>query len=224
VFRGTAPRAALLITSGVALLAAGCGSGGSSTPTGLRLQREDLVATARTLAAAEPAVDGETQATKLAWPFVVDGLSSRPGPTARVRIHEAAARASALRLPAPFEEERARALTGVAAGLAGTYRRFSGLSTRGWQLIDYDLAQLATGSPASASFARKSVALYIESVYDAHFGLAQIGKQLLAGYHKLGGPAAFGSSLTQAEAEQLAGAYSEAHFRLHPHEGVRLGS
>ncbi len=66
--------------------------------------------------------------------------------------------------------------------------------------------------------------LYIESVYDGHFGLAQIGKNLLAGYQKLGGPAAFGTALTQAEVARLAAAYSEPAVRLHPHPGVKLGS
>ena len=61
-------------------------------------------------------------------------------------------------------------------------------------------------------------------LYDAHFGLAQIGKQLLAGYKRLGGPAAFGSALSEAEVQQLADAYSEARDRLHPHSGVKLGS
>jgi hypothetical protein len=80
------------------------------------------------------------------------------------------------------------------------------------------------GSPAGARFARENVALYIESVYDAHFTLAHLGKQLLAGYRKVGGPTAFGATLTQAEIDQLAATYSEATDRLHPHAGVRLGS
>ena len=48
------------------------------------------------------------------------------------------------------------------------------------------------------------MALYIESVYDGHFALAQIGKQLAAGYAKLGGATAFGRSLTPAQVQQLA--------------------
>ena len=76
----------------------------------------------------------------------------------------------------------------------------------------------------SARFARENVALYIESVYDGHFALAQIGKQLLDGYRTLGGQAPFGGTLTQAEVDALASAYSEAADRLHPHVGVRLGS
>ena len=80
------------------------------------------------------------------------------------------------------------------------------------------------GPPSAARFARANVGLYIESVYDGHFTLAQIGKQLLAGYGELGGPSAFGSLLSAAEVDALAQTYSEANDRLHPHVGVRLGS
>ncbi len=136
-----------------------------------------------------------------------------------------AARISAgLKLPGLFEESRARTLTGAASGLSGEFYRFRTLSQRGWQLIEYSAQKIADGPAAAASFARANVALYIESVYDAHFGLAQIGKQLLAGYKRLGGPTAFGSALSQAEVAQLADAYSEARYRLHPHAGVKLGS
>ena len=68
--------------------------------------------------------------------------------------------------------------------------------------------QIEHGSPAGARFARENVALYIESVYDGHFDLAQIGKQLSDGYRELGGPAAFGRALTQAEVDALARVYS----------------
>ena len=64
----------------------------------------------------------------------------------------------------------------------------------------------------------------MESVYDGHFDLAQIGKQLPAAYRTLGGPTAFGQALTQAEVDALARTYSEASVRLHPHPGVRLGT
>ena len=76
----------------------------------------------------------------------------------------------------------------------------------------------------AARFARENAALYIESVYDGHFSLAQIGKKLLDGYRKLGGPAAFGTALTQQEVDALAHAYSEDADRLHPHVTARLGS
>jgi hypothetical protein len=108
--------------------------------------------------------------------------------------------------------------------MASLFRGYTLLSSRGWQMIGGAINQIEHGSPASARFARANVALYIESIYDAHFGLAQIGKKLLDAYTKLGGPAAFGSSLTEAEANRLAGIYSEAGDRLYPHAEVKLGS
>jgi hypothetical protein len=169
-------------------------------------------------------VDVEVAATKAAWPSVANGLPADTRAVSRPTIQAATASAANLRLPALFEEREAASVTGPGASLAGLFRSFSGLATRGWQLIGAAIDQIEHGSPASARFARANVALYIESVYDGHFGLAQIGKQLVAGYHKLGGPAAFGTSLSQAEVDTLAHRYSEATDRLHPHVGVRLGS
>ncbi|HTZ65560.1 MAG TPA: hypothetical protein VMB51_15760 [Solirubrobacteraceae bacterium] len=77
---------------------------------------------------------------------------------------------------------------------------------------------------AAARFARANVDLYIESVYDGHFELAQISEKLHKAYQNLGGPSAFGKSLTPAEVNAVAAAYSEASARLRPHVGVRLGS
>jgi len=224
--RGAVSRAAPILAVGVLLLVlAGCGSGGSSaTPTGLKLQREDLIATARALSQARGEVDREVAASKVAWKLVANGLDVGSGAPLDPAIATAARVAAGLKLPGLFEESRARTLTGAASGLSGEFRRFHILSLRGWQLIDYSAQKIAGGPPAAASFARANVALYIESVYDAHFGLAQIGKQLLAGYKRLGGPSAFGSALSEAEVQQLADAYSEAHYRLHPHSGVKLGS
>jgi hypothetical protein len=108
--------------------------------------------------------------------------------------------------------------------VAGLFRSYSGLATHGWQLIGASIDEIERGSAVARRFARANVNLYIESVYDAHFSLAQTGKALLDGYRKLGGPSAFGSSLTQAEVDELARTYSEANDRLHPHVGVRLGS
>jgi hypothetical protein len=214
----------LLLAGGAALLAGGCGSSHRPTPVGLQLQREDLALAARSLIAAEPGVEREARAARASWPLIVNGLPSAGEPAVRARIHEAAVLAKALPLPGPFQEERARALTGGAAGLAGTYETFYNLATRGWGQVDYAFGQIAQGSPAAASFARKNVALYVESVYDAQFVLAQLGKQLLAAYKRLKGPDAFGAALTQAEVDQLAGVYAEVNFRLQPHVGVRLGS
>jgi len=127
-------------------------------------------------------------------------------------------------VPAPLQEAGARSLSGPGAELAGLFRSYVVLSARGWRLIAAAVAEIEHGPPASAAFARQNVALYIDSVYDGHFTLAQIGKKLRAGYRTLGGTAAFGAALAAAQVRALEGAYSEASDRLYPHAGVRLGS
>ncbi len=209
---------------GAALAVAGCGSSRSETPQALRLQRADLVAVSRALASREQSVRSEVAAAKAAWPLVAGGLPADASTIPQPAIRTAIERAAALSLPGIFEERGAAALAGPGSGLAGTFRAFSILAARGWRMIGAAIEAIEHGSPAAARFARANVALYIESVYDAHFDVAQIGKQLLAGYKKLGGQAAFGASLTQAEVSALAGAYSDASDRLYPHSKVRLGS
>ena len=215
---GSSRTAAALLALGAALASAGCGSGAASSQADLRLQREDLIATARALEQARPEAAAETAATKAAWPVVANGLPTGAGGNARVDA--ATRRARALRLPSLFSEQRSAGLTGPSSGLAGTYRSFVGLAGTGWTMIQHALST----SGSAEAFARDNAPLYIESVYDGHFGLAQIGKTLLAGYEKLGGAPAFGRSLTQAEVARLAAAYSEPAVRLHPHPGVKLGS
>jgi hypothetical protein len=229
VAAGTLRRAALLLVGGAAVVfgaagASGCGSASHSTQTGLRLQREDLIAASHALERATGEVAAETAATKAAWPLIANGLSPGLGPAGEAKIAAAARAAAALKLPSAFGELQAARLTGPAASIAGAFRSFAGLSGRGWQMIQYSLGSERSGTGAAASFARRNVGLYIESVYDAHFGLSQIGKKLLAGWEKLGGAGAFGASLPRAEVERLAGVYSEARDRLHPHDGVKLGS
>ncbi len=226
---GTIRRAALLLASGAAVVfgavgAAGCGGASHSTQTGLRLQREDLIAAAHALEHARGEVNTENAATKAAWPLVANGLPAGLGPAGEAKIAEAARTAAALKVPVVFGELHAAGLTGPAASIAGAFRAYTGLTGHGWQMIDYALAREQGGPAEAASFARRNVALYIESVYDGHFGLSQIGKTLLSGWERLGGTSAFGASLPRAEVERLAATYSEAHYRLHPHDGVRLGS
>jgi hypothetical protein len=218
----TIGRAAALLLLAVAV--GGCGKSQATKAAALRLQREDLVAVSRALQRAEPPVATEVAATKAAWPLIANGLPADVKTLARPPIQAASAAATKLRLPPLFAQAQAAALTGPGSGLAGLYRAYSGLATHGWPMIGAAIDQIEHGAPVAARFARANVALYIESIYDAHFGLAQLGKGLVAGYQKLGGPAAFGSSLTQAEVDALARAYSEGSDRLHPHVGVKLGS
>jgi hypothetical protein len=208
----------------IAATVAGCGSGAKATPQALQLERADLTAVCRALTAMMPATVGEVAATKVAWPLIANGIPADTSTSARGAIQLAVKRADVLRVPALFEERQAAVLTGAGSSLAGTFRTFVLLATRGWRLIGAAVEQIRQGSPAAARFARANVALYIESVYDAHFSLAQIGKKLLIDYKNQGGPAAFGSSLTQAEVNSLATTYSEAQDRLYPHTGIKLGS
>jgi hypothetical protein len=217
--------AALLMLGGAALAVAGCGGGHrSATPQALQLRRADLVAVSRALSGREQSVRSEVAATKAAWPLLARGLPAHVSMVSQPAIRTATERAAALTLPGLFEERQAAAITGPGSGLTGTYRTFSILAERGWRMIGAAVEAIERGSPAAARFARANVALYIESVYDAHFVLGQIGKQLLAGYKKLGGQAAFGASLTQAEVTALADTYSESSDQLYPHSKVRLGS
>jgi hypothetical protein len=213
-----------ILALGCALAIGGCGSGRTATPAATHLEREDFTAVCHTLARVVGPVGPEVAATKTAWPLIANGLPPSSGSGAPSAIRTAAARAAALRLPALFGEVQAASLTGPAAHIAGLFRSYQGLAARGWRMIVASIAQIEGGTPAGARFAKANVALYIESVYDGHFTLAQIGKQLIAGYEKLGGATAFGASLSQAEVDALARAYSEATDRLHPHVGVRLGS
>jgi hypothetical protein len=202
----------------------GCRGGEPPNQASLKLQREDLVAVCQALQGVQRPVNDEVAATKAAWPLIVDGLRAGAIASERIPIATAAASAARLRLPALLEQARASSLTGPASAVAGLLREYVPLAARGWQLIGAAVEEIERGAPASARFANENVALYIESVYDAHFTLAQLGKSLLGSYRKLGGPAAFGGALPQAEVDALARTYSEPSDRLYPHVGVRLGS
>ncbi len=222
--------AALLLTLSGAVSAgivlAGCGGASSvaANPTEAKLQREDLVAVSRGLRQAASSVQHEMAAARIAWPPVANGLPASIPPATRTAIANATAAARAIAVPTPMNKVQARSLTGPAAGIAGLFQPFSGLTERGWTLTGAAADEIASGPPASARFARENVALYIDSVYDGHFDAGMIGKSLLKGYSLLGGPAAFGGTLTEAEVRALARVYSPAAEQLHPHPGVRLGS
>ncbi|HEY3865748.1 MAG TPA: hypothetical protein VGL54_06650 [Solirubrobacteraceae bacterium] len=222
--------AALLLTlSGVAGLLASCGGGSASASTAAaeRLQREDLVAVARGLRQAEPSARREIAAASIAWPLVASGLPAKIPPATLTALAATSRAARAIVVPPLMSKPQARSLTGPASGIAGLFQSFSGLTGRGWTLTHASSQEIASGSPAASRFARENVALYIDSVYDGHFDGGLIGKSLLKAYTSLAGSgttSAFGGTLTQAEVSALAGAYSPASERLHPHPGVKLGS
>ncbi len=207
-----------------ALAAGGCGSTRRAAPAEERLERADLVTVARALSSQKPVASAEVAATKAAWPLIAGGLPADTTTISPAAVRLATQRAATLTLPGLLAQQEAKSITGPASGLAGLYRWFVTLATRGWQLIGGSIQEIQHGSRAAARFARANVALYIESVYDAHYDLAQIGKQVPIDYKRLGGAAAFGSSLTPAEVAALAHTYSEAHDRLFPHVRTRLGS
>jgi hypothetical protein len=221
------PRSALLLCTIAVAAGALSGCGGSHrSPAELRLEREDLVAVTRALKQVQRPIASELAAAKRAWPYVVNGLPGSARALASARAPVAAATASAAKIPTPplLSEAKFVSLTGPGSPLAGLFRTYMGLVRSGWTLTGAAIEQIEHGSPATARFARENVGLYIESIYDGHFDLAQIDKHLAKGYRTLGGPAAFGSTLTQAEVDALGDAYSEATARLHPHVGIRFGS
>ena len=169
------------------------------------------------LRAAGGIVEQEVIASRAAWPAIANGLPPRLSKSLRRAVRLVSSRAR--RIPEPrFMAQRER-LTGPAAGLAGIWESYSRLAPRGWQLTDANLTTIASGRTSVAAFARANSSLYIDAIYDAHFNLSLLGKSLLDGYRKLGGPGAFGSKLTQSEVDALAAAYSIEAVRLHPHPG-----
>jgi hypothetical protein len=226
--------AALLLTFGGAAgtvgLLAGCGSKGASsaiTPSAERLQRDDLVAVADRLLQAEASARREIAAARIAWPLVAHGLPPKIPSATLTALSTASRAARAIVLPPLLLKPLSRSLTGPAAGIAGLFQSFTGLSERGWTLTTASAGEISSGSPAAARFARENVALYISSVYDGHFVGGLIGKSLLKAYTSLSGPgstSAFGRSLTLAEVSALARFYSPANLQLHPHSGVLLGA
>ncbi|HEX4564756.1 MAG TPA: hypothetical protein VH115_09895 [Solirubrobacteraceae bacterium] len=192
-------------------------------PAELALEREDLIASAHALAAVEAPVAREVAATKSVWPSIAKGLSPSSAPL-RAQLEAASWSAAALRVPAPLGEAESRSLTGPSTAIAGTYRTFAVLARGGWRLIAADARAIQGGSAAAASFARANVPLYIESVYDAHFALAQIGKKVRKAFHDLGDAKIFGSTLTQAQVDAISSFYSESNDLLTPHAATKLGS
>jgi hypothetical protein len=215
----------LFLTGALAItLLAGCGSGKPPTSAQLALERADLIAVVHGLQGLEGQLKGAARKTRAAWPYVVNGPSGGELRLGGAEVAQAAASAAAISVPAVLGEAQSAELTGPGSPIAGVFRTFIGLVPVGWKLIDASLAEIQRGPPVAARFARETVALYIESVYDGFFSLGQIGKKVGDGFKALGAEREFGASLTAAEVKALEGAYSEASFRLQPHAGVKLGS
>jgi hypothetical protein len=171
----------------------------------------------------EAPVAREVAATKRVWPSLANGFPPAPA-RLRAQIDAAAASAAALSVPAPFGEQQSRMLTGPATEIANKYRTYAVLDRRAWRLIAADAQAIEAGAPAASSFARANLALYIESVYDAHFALSQIGDKLSKAFHDLGGAKAFEGTLGTGLIEALANFYSQENNRLRPHAATTLGS
>jgi hypothetical protein len=214
---------------GAAMLIAGCGSSSSlhaQSSRELALERTQFEQVSSHLSHLEAAVEREVAASRVAWPSIAGGLPQALGGGLRTAVSTANARAKAL--PEPSFSASARKLTGPASGIAGIYENYEQLAQRGWNLTEAALQTIAgagstatnataASAAAQASFERANSPLYIDAIYDAHFDLSVLGKSLVGGYEKLGGPRAFGAALTQAEVNALAGAYSIPAVRLEPH-------
>lgn len=218
---------------GAAVLIVGCGSSSSShaqSSRELTLERTQFEQVSRQLSGLEAAVKREVAASRVAWPSIADGLPQALGSGLRIAVSAANTRAKAL--PEPSFLANARKLTGPASGVAGIYENYEQLAQRGWNLTEAAVQTISSagstgtnttatgaGAAAQASFERANSPLYIDAIYDAHFDLSLLGKSLVSGYEKLGGPEAFGAALTQAQVNALAGVYSIPAVRLEPHPG-----
>jgi hypothetical protein len=224
---------ALLI--GAAVPIAGCGSSPSShaqSSRELTLQRTQFEQVSRQLSDLEAAVKREVAASRVAWPSIAGGLPQAPGSGLRAAVSASNTRAQALLEPSFLAN--ASKLTGPASGIAGIYENYEQLAQRGWNMTEAAVRTISSagstgtnttaagaGAAAQASFERANSPLYIDAIYDAHFDLSLLGKSLVSGYEKLGGPEAFGAALTQAQVNALAGVYSIPAVRLEPHpEGI----
>jgi hypothetical protein len=216
---------------GAAMLLAGCGSSSSSRAQSSRqlaLERAQFEQVSSQLSALEAAVKREAAASRVAWPSIAGGLPQTLGSGLRTAVSAANARAKAL--PEPSFLADVRKLTGPASGAAGIYANYEQLAQRGWNLTEATVKTTASAGSAAtrttaannsaaaqASFERANSPLYIDAIYDGHFDLSLLGKSLVSGYEKLGGPQAFGATLTQPQVDALAKAYSIPAVRLEPH-------
>jgi hypothetical protein len=175
----------------------------------LELERADLASVARQLLESEGTIESEVQASKGAWPFLYRGLKAPALGTSAALVTRADR--AAQKLPALPMISELHTLTGSAFGIGVLYEAFWSLTRRGWSAI----------AAARSAVQIESVAIYIQSVYDGHYDLSLIGKELLDGYEKLGGEAVF-KHLTLAEMEAMAHFYSPEAARLEPRPAANL--
>ncbi|HEY7892088.1 MAG TPA: hypothetical protein VIC05_07760 [Solirubrobacteraceae bacterium] len=220
----------LLLPALLGLMVGGCGGASGTSPStpGLALERSDLVSVVHALERAQGSVQLEAQAARVAWPLISKGLPATISPSLRAQLARASVAASGIRAPSFMTQleqptlTRRVYLTGPAAGIAGLFQSFSNLTEQGWTLMTAAAERLNGSSPAANTYLRAASKLYISCVYDGHFDLAAIGKNLQHDYLTLGGPQVFGGSLPQAEVTSLTSFYS-TQLRLEPHSILPLG-
>jgi hypothetical protein len=216
--------AAVVLVIGLALAGGGCGKSAHRNPSAaeLALERRQFAQVVHGLLSAQPGIGREVAASRAAWRAIADGLAPSFSPSLRGQVAVASTQAAAL--PEPSFLASVKRLTGPAAGLAALYETFARLAERGWRLTDASTASISGGSPADASFARGNSSLYIDSIYDAHFDLSLLGKSVVKGYQRLGGPSAFGAKLPPGQIQRVADAYSIPTARLTPHPAASIES
>jgi len=210
----------------VALSVTACGTGGSkgsaTSQAVLALERTDLLLVTHALQDAEVSVQREVTAARQAWPLIAHGVPAEISASLQLKVHSANTAAGEIQAPSSMTQAEGpttkprRDLTGPAAGIAGLFQSFSVLSEHGWRLIAATMQGIGYGSASTIRFLRANAPLYIASVYDGHFDLASIGKNLRKAYLKLGGSPGFSGSLRAYEVDKLASFYGDG-LKLEPH-------
>jgi len=204
----------------------GCGSQAQVSQRELELERAELVQVGAELRQLQGAVAREVSASRAVWPSIYDGLPARI--PSRLVASVRAASALAGSLPPPRFMSDTATITGPASGIASFYEDYDRLAERGWRLTETTVTAIVSGPAAVARFVRSNSSLYIDSIYDGHFYLSQIGKRLLGAYTKLAargehedgaGARAFAARLTAAQVGALAAFYSRPGAQLEPHPG-----
>jgi len=202
------------------VLIAVLGEGKSAGEAELGQQRAHLALVAGELYELEAPLRREVSAARAVWGQIYTGLPGSVSDRLLREISEANAAAAAI--PQPQFVQMIPELTGPGARVARLFHSFLLLSTRGWSHIQEAAEALRSGSPSRKQFARRTVGLYIDSVYNALFDLTTIGEKTLVSYERFGGGQVFGSALTPSQAQSIAKTFSPEADELKPHEWQRL--